>query len=367
MNTKRTGILTLSSAQNYGAVLQSFSLMRFIQDNYGDTEIIDFTPSFILGRYSLIRIENTSITSAVFSFIKGIIKLPIPLLTRIRFECFKKKYCSFSEKKYVKVIKEDLYDQYIVGSDQVFNLSLTSNDTTFFLPFVTDARKKATYAASLGLDNVSKEQEAIYRNGLEGFTNISIRENSGANIIRKILPEKQVLFHIDPVFLHDKKFWSDIAYSYKTRGKYVLIYSLANEAVMKSVKTAKENYPDYRIYIISDSVSKADPDINNIRGVGPRQFLGLIRDAECVITNSFHGCAFSIIFEKDFFVIPFRNTSSRMVNLLELLGLEDRLLKTYLSIRKEKIDYVTVRERIQSEIDRSRDYFNSIYITSEGK
>ncbi len=361
MKEKRTGILTLSSAQNYGAVLQSYSLMIFLNDNYGHTEIIDYIPKFIIGRYNLIKIDNTSIIKFLLSILKGIVKLPIPLITRVRFNSFRRKYCVFSKKKYVRIIDEDKYDQYIVGSDQVFNLKLTSNELTFFLPFVSESKKKATYAASIGLDSISTDLENVYRDRLSDFSNISIREKNGAEIISRLLPNKQVISNIDPVFLHDKQFWNNIAYSYNRNRKYVLIYSLANEAVSKSIKIAKEKFKNYEIYIIDDSVSKADPDVINIRGVGPRQFLGLIRDADYVITNSFHGCAFSIIFEKEFYVIPFKSTSSRMLNLLELVGLESRIVKSNLSIDNGMIDYGIVRSRIMHEINKSRAYLDTIY------
>ncbi len=362
MKEKRTGILTLSSAQNYGAVLQSFSLMQFLQENYGQTEIIDYTPQFIIGRYNLINIDRSSIYNRVISTIKGIIKLPIPLLTRIRFYNFRKKYCSYSVKKYVSTINEDIYDQYIVGSDQVFNLTLTGNEKTFFLPFVNDSTKKATYAASLGLDNVTQEQCDIYRKGLKDFSHISVREINGANIVRELLPGKTVNSNIDPVFLHGMDFWKEIAYDYKkNKEKYVLIYTLSNKAIHKSLKIIKERFSGYKTVYITDSISKPGPHVINRRGVGPRQFLGLIRDAEYVITNSFHGSAFSIIFEKQFYVIPFEKTSTRMVNLLNLLGLEKRLVLSDISLDEKEIDYKPVREKIKIEVARTRNYFNAIY------
>lgn len=362
MNEKRTGILTLSSAQNYGAVLQSFSLMQFLQENYGRTEIIDFTPQFIIGRYNLINIDKSSIHSRMLSAIKGIIKLPIPLLTRIRFDNFRKKFCTYSGKKYICTINEDIYDQYIVGSDQVFNLILTGNEKTFFLPFVNDSAKKATYAASLGLDSVTQEQRDIYRKGLKEFSYISIRESNGAGIVRELLPDKIVNSNIDPVFLHDKKFWNEIAYDYKnSKEKYVLVYTLSRKGIDKSLEIIKERFSGYKIMCITDSVSKADPHVINRRGVGPRQFLGLISDAEYVITNSFHGAAFSIIFEKLFYVIPFEKTSTRMINLLSLLGLEKRLILSDVLIDEREIDYKFVREKIKIEVSRARDYFNTIY------
>ena len=361
MKNKKTGILTLSSAQNYGAVLQSFSLLKYLQLNYGETEIINFVPGFIVGRYNLIRIDDTSIYKRIISVIKGIIKLPIPLMTRIRFNIFRKKYCTYSKKKYVRSIEEDIYDQYIVGSDQVFNLSLTRNEKTFFLPFIKDARKKATYAASLGVDCITTEQRNAYYEGLKDFDYISIREQNGVDILKEVLTDKSISCNIDPVFLNNKSFWSKIAYDYNRKEKYVLVYSLANNAVYKSISIAKKFFPNYRIVFVTDSISKADPSVINQRGVGPQQFLGLIRDAECVITNSFHGCAFSIIFEKEFYVVPFQGTSSRMINLLKILGLDSRLALNEDDIAMDEIDYSLVRKKIKKEVNRAKEFFDSVY------
>lgn len=358
---KKTGILTLSSAQNYGAVLQVFSLMRFLQENYSETEVIDFTPDFICGRYKLIAVDNSSMFKRAVSIVKGLIKLPVPLMTRIRFILFRKKYLKWSHKRYIRKIDEDAYDQYIVGSDQVLNLSLTGNEKAFFLPFVGNSSKKATYAASLGLNDVTDEQMDTYHKGLKDFEYLSIREKNGVAILKKILPRKKIISNIDPVFLHDKLFWNKIACKKVYSEKYVLIYSLAHEAVAKSIEIAKLMFPQYKIYMITDSISKAALGVVNQRGVGPKQFLGLIRDAEFVITNSFHGCAFSIIYEKQFYVIPFRNTSSRMINLLQVLNLENRLVSSNQTLNNDEIDYDMVRGNIDSEVCKAREYFDKIY------
>lgn len=357
---KKTGILTLSMAQNYGAVLQSFSLQRYIQNNYGDVEIIKYIPTFIIGRYKLFRIDKTSMKSMLFSVIKGLVKLPFVLETRIRFVLFRNNYCVYSKKKYVKTICLDNYELYLVGSDQVFNLELTKNEETFFLPFVTESSKKVTYAASIGLDEVSNDQQKILKKGLKDFRCISIREKNGADIIKKILPQKTVYSNIDPVFLQRKEMWNKLAGTRRAvKRKYILIYAF--EAVKECINIAKKIDSDSRMVRISDAFSKADKDVMNIRGVGPKQFLKLIRDAEFVITDSFHGCAFSIIFEKNFYVIPYEKTTSRMTNLLSMFDLKDRLVVRDISNFENKIDYVKIRKIIEDEINKSDNYLQMIY------
>ena len=361
----RTGILTLSSAENYGAVLQSLSLMCFLQENYGHAEIINFTPRFIIGRYPLLYINNSSLYKAFITCVKSIARFPILFLKRIRFVRFRKKNCDFSRKKYKIEINDDDYDLYFVGSDQVFNLSLTWDEKSFFLPFVSDSKKKNTYAASIGLDSVSEKQKKMLFDGLKEFSHISIREKNGAELLKSLFPNKRISSNIDPVFLHNRFFWEKYSSNKTRKEEYVLIYSFAQEDVKKSIDFSKKNFPDYKILLISNSLRKVDSSVTNIRGVGPSQFLELVKDAECVVTNSFHGCAFSIIFEKEFYVIKFKGTSSRMTSLLDLLCLENRLISNEMILNNKKIDYEEVNKKIKKEVECTKKYFFSIYYSKE--
>ena len=221
---------------------------------------------------------------------------------------------TYSGRKYVNHYDDDEYDFYIIGSDQVFNLELTQNDINFFLPHIA-AEKKARYAASIGVSKLSQEQEKIFSTYLCDFIHLSIREKQKIECISNVLPDKKILENLDPVFLNDGDFWREVAAPCMEHQPYILIYCFKN--YKKAYSIAKSISEDMRILYISDALIGKDKNVIPVNGVGPKEFLSLINNAEYVITDSFHGTAFSIIFEKNFTVIPYEKTSSRMINLLD--------------------------------------------------
>ena len=360
MSRMKTGILTLSSAQNYGAVLQSHSLCKFLNDNYSDTEIINFTPKFILGRYPLVCINTSSLMRFIKSLIISILLYPIKKKKYNRFNSFRKKFSKYGEKKYVVHLTDDDYDQYIVGSDQVFNLELTRYDEEFFLPRILDKDRKATYAASLGVSKLTEKQTMMLKKGLDDFANLSFRESTGCNLVNSILPEKKVERMIDPVFLNSKEYWESISAGRQYEKKYILIYSFVD--FEKAYSIAKKIKGNFDILLISNSIKKRKPDVINVRGVGPREFLSLIKHAEFVVTDSFHGTAFSVIFNKDFYTIPYKGTESRFYDLLDLLDMRGRIIDSQDMMQNlVQIDYTSVNEKIKEQQQKAVNYFDKIY------
>ena len=360
MSRTSTGILTLSSSENYGAVLQCHSLCKYLNDNYSDTEIIDFVPDFIIGRYPLISLNKTSFGALLFSIIISFIEFPLKFLKRIRFNHFRYIDSRYSNKKYIKRFRDDLYDQYIVGGDQVFNLKLTNYDQEFFLLGLNN--KKSTYAASFGVDVFDEKCKSLLAKGLDSFEYISIREKTGCNLLRDLLPQKEVVQLIDPVFLNDKKYWSNIASKRIIKNEYILLYIFVEfELAYEIAKELKIDNNDLEIVLINDSYSKMRTDVRNIKAVGPKQFLSLIKNAECIITDSFHGTAFSIIFNKQFYSIPYKGTESRINDMLELFNLKNRIVTKYTLMDKSIIDYSNFENQLETQLSRTKEYFDRIY------
>lgn len=354
----KTGIITLSAAENYGAILQASSLWKFLNDNYSETEIINFVPDFICGRYPLIKLDKNSQKAYIKSLIYGLAKLPIMILKKYRFRRFRIRYCKFSPHKYVRNFKADCYEQYIVGSDQVFNLELTNNDLNFFLTHVQDKRKIASYAASIGLNSITENQAEIYKKHLKDFEFLSLRESTAVKIISELMPTKHIYQNLDSVFLHNKEYWEKISAERIIKDKYILIYAFKDFDLAYDI--ARQIDGKYIKVNISDELMKRRHDVRNIRAVGPREFLSLINYAECVITDSFHGTAFSIIFRKKFIAIPYQGTSSRIEDLLVYFGLEDHL---YGQNGRNDIfsNYVFSEDKYEQAIDDAVNYFDIIY------
>lgn len=354
----KTGILTLSAAENYGAILQASSLWKFLNDNYGETEIINFVPDFICGRYPLIRLDKSSKIAYIKSLIYGAVQLPIVILKKYRFKSYCIKYCKFSPQKHVRNFKEDCYDQYIVGSDQVFNLELTNNDLNFFLPHIHDKRKVASYAASIGLNTITENYAEIYEKYLSGFEFLSLRESTAVKMVSELIPTKQIWRNLDSVFLHNNEYWKKISAGRIIKDKYILIYAFKDFDLAYDIATQMdENCIKVNI---SDELTKKRHDVRNIRAVGPREFLSLINYAESVVTDSFHGTAFSIVFRKKFIVIPYKGTSSRMEDLLAYFGLEDHLYGQK-EINIASSGCLFSEDKYEQAINEAVDFFNVVY------
>ena len=359
MHKKKTGILTLSSAQNYGAVLQCYSLCKYLNENFSKTEIIDYTPDFIVGRYPLFRLNYSSLIHFMKSIISSMINLPFKIIKKIRFYKFRKSICNYSKKKYLRVFDDDCYEQYIVGSDQVFNLELTGNEKEFFLPNIKDSNKKATYAASLGVDKLDSEKKAILKKELKSFSNISIREETGKNLIKELLIDKNIVQNLDSVFLTSKEDWEKIARKRLYKDKYILIYTFKSFDLAYQLAKKINNSMD--IVYINDGIRLSSNGIKNARAVGPCEFLSLIKNAEYIVTDSFHGTAFSIIFNREFTSIPYKGTESRFIDLLSSLSLENRGIYSLNDLNMDKIDYSKVNNRLKELVQKSYDYFKNVY------
>lgn len=350
----KVGILTLSSAENYGAVLQCYSLCEYINENFMPAEIIDYTPEFIVGRYKWINVDKSGIYRFFRSLVSSILTFPLVFIKKTRFYKFKKNG-RYSSRRYKGAIYDDEYKYYIVGSDQVWNLELTHFEKTFFLDFCHDKNRKNAYAASIGVNKLNDVQIEFYKKFLPEFNNISVREITGKSVLNLIDASWNIESNIDPVFLHDKQYWSKEASVRLIKDDYILIYAFVG--VEEAVHLAL-NYGNYPIYIISNGIRNHFKDVKNIRCVGPRQFLSLIEYAKYIITDSFHGTAFSIIFEKEFKVIKYPDTSSRMVDLLKLCGLQDRMNLEMPD--NNTIDFEKIADIIQLEVFKSNKYLSSI-------
>lgn len=355
---KKTGILTLSAAQNYGAVLQAYSLCEYLNKNYSDTEIINFVPRFISeskSKHFFFTIDKSNILSKIRLFFASMVGWPMTMVRYYRFNEFRKKYCRYSDVCYKDAYTDDNYDIYVVGSDQVFNLKLTKNDDNFFLTNVKS--KKISYAASLGVSVLSFEEADILKKNLASFAAVSIREKTGRKLVSELLG-KEVFQHIDPVFLHTKDEWSKLARERLIKKQYILLYTF--RGFDKACALAEKINSKYRIINITHSPRRKKGNAVSFRTAGPREFLSLIKYAAYIITDSFHGMAFSILFEKRFTVIPFEGTSSRMEDLLKEIELDNRILYGEVG-ETDTINYSEIDYYIQEERRRTREYFDRIY------
>lgn len=347
---KKIGILTFHFAFNYGAMLQAYALKTHLADNY-NVEIINFQP------------EKTKNTYSLNPFVYGM--HPKIILRRIKewparkkqadvFEKFKKEYLKVSDSPFysLKTLKSELEqnDINVFGSDQIWNLDITGETAEYYGGLCNPQKCNIVYAGSFGHDILS-EKEKEYINHLKIFDKVSVRENYAKDILAENGIDST---HVsDPVFLVDRAGWSKVAKkpSGQNLDKYILYYTLKNDPKLTAIaKSIAENLK-LKLISIHPNANKIDVGMQ-LYGVGPREFLWLIQNAEYVCTNSFHASAFSVIFKKKLVhsqlekgkgrvqsllnTISARNeTDSNGINCMDLSKIGDIALEEYLNKSKE--------------------------------
>ena len=349
----KIGILTFHRAYNYGAVLQAYGLFTFVKKQKFTVEFIDYWPKYHSSRYQIFSLfyifsQNTlskKIRAFLFSVFLLIFKFKIFKKRVDKFDYFIYHYLNFYRKNLEKPLTANsYYDAIIYGSDQIWryddflgynypNKWLTGLDEVYLggsLSNVTNKKpKRIAYAGSMGDWFVPNMHDFmnILRNR---FDFISVRENWLHIFLTKSDLRNQLV--LDPIFLLTKKEWISIAIKSSFRntirkGKYILFYNLKSYLSRDSRKNRiflKKlalicNLDFYEIW----SVHPFKRGWCNLEEIGPIDFIYLIQNAHTVFTNSFHGVAFSILFEKSFFALAAHN-NWRILSILETLDLQSR-------------------------------------------
>jgi hypothetical protein len=288
--TKKIGLLTFHRANNYGAVMQAYSLKISLQKLGAEAKIINYLSPKIE--------EQRTLNFNKFS-LKKLFKIPFNCILNKRFSSFRKMFLTDTP-KYIKKDLEKLTDYYafITGSDQVFNPSGSNFDSAYFLSFAKKS-KKYSYAASFGKSFLSDKDKKFIAPLIKDFSDLSVRENIGIEIIRNLTGQKSSV-NLDPIFLLNKEEWTKIAKQTKEKD-YILVYLMNNDGrILKFIdKLAHEL--KLKIIIITTVVKDFFTSKNTIIP-NPQEWLGYFINAKYIVTNSFHGTAFSINFNKNFFV-----------------------------------------------------------------
>ncbi len=372
---KKIGVITFHDPISYGANLQCLGLQLYLRSLGYDVRVIDYSMNSYLEyknknkiKRNLIRIYH--LVKNPFNFIKY--RLNAQKISRekekykknlnirnLNFKQFQKDNYIYSEKKYntISQLKNDppKYDVYICGSDQIWNPNFCEMDDNYFLSFAPQG-KRISYAPSFGVSSIPFYAKEKYKKNLLGIDYLSIREQTGAKIINKLI-KKEAQIVIDPTFLVNKDEWFKLAdkSNIKTPKKYILTYFIGiDEYIENYIAMIKEQFNDIEIIdLIFDKTS-----------YGPYDFLKLIKNAAFVFTNSFHGVAFCINMN-----IPFavgktlkdksKNSAfSRIDDLLNDLELQSRICDENTQINKEflKLDYKPINKRLEKIVADSKKF-----------
>lgn len=329
----KVGIVTIYDLDNYGNRLQNYATVKYLEQLGISAETL------IINEHSVVIWSKNIIKklSGKKPYIHWNLKQECDPRINGWSEEKKKKYYAFYEfsHKYTNIkyvnyfhimpyLLDKEYDYFIAGSDQVWNPTIGQAVNWEFLSFA-QRKKKVSWAASFGINSIPENEKNYIKKWLSKFDNISIREDSGAKIV-KSLTGKSAEVLIDPTLMLDAEQWRQISKKSCGRNtdKYILKYFLGDQSAENKKyidEIAKENVLE--IYELAD--------INQplIYEAGPSEFIDLIYNAELVCTDSFHACVFSILFNKPFLVFE-RNgrgsgMGSRIKTLLTRLGLERKM------------------------------------------
>ena len=400
MSNKKIGLLNLQYIDNYGANLIAFAMEsvcselfpdytvqtinRIIDEEIINSQAYSFSNMIrlfgvtkgistkLISFYRIVRlfVFNNLITKTFKKFIKFILKTPsispaddpIATLSQKRlsnFQNFRNQHLHMTDPFSDERFMDEDFGAIIVGSDVVWKpqrlLAKTANKT-FFLQTNRNF-KKIAYAASLGVSDEKqlKRLAKRYKKSISHFNSISIREFSTTSYIQSIIPEKKVYNCIDPVFLCRADKYENLIEQQADNDKYIYAYILGkNENAINYVNRLAEE-KSLKICYHSNSSFKNG---NNTYADGPCEFLQRIKNAEYVITDSFHGTAFSIIFKKQFYSFTRGVLSVRLENFMSQIGMKDRLLS---SVSDEtdidsEIPYDDVFEKIDDWVKSSKEF-----------
>ena len=360
---KRVGILTFHRANNYGALLQAYALKFFLLKMKYNAKIINYLSYSIENEYKFFsHFENFGMKWIINKCIK-LLLLPFICYCNFKFKNFRKQFLTdtieFFDKDLEKQKNE--FDLVITGSDQVFNIRKTNFDKSYFLDFVKVKDKCFSYAASFGLEyeSLTEEEKIFIKQNLQNFNCLSLREQEGLNIVKKLSNIKAEI-HIDPTLLLNREDWIKISKIPKEKN-FVLIYLINsnNKIIEYANKLAKSK--NLKIKIITSKIKELILNRNTFVS-SPQEWLGYFLNAKYIVTNSFHGLAFSINFNKQFFVdfIPNNKLNSRIENLLSLTNLKDRLIDNIGTEYDKPINWDCVNSIVEKEREKSNIYLSKI-------
>lgn len=352
---------------NYGAMLQAYALNYYLNSLGYDAETIDFRTYRAEHSYNIFR--------PIRSFMDIVRDLnTLPYVSKIkkrhqRMKDFIKNEIKLSRGVYrsnSELAQANLdYDYYICGSDQIWNTYCENYDDAFILAFARDKGRRISYAASMGVPSIHEKLQPKFREELSGFSALSVRESNAVDVISR-LSGKKTIHVLDPVFLLTPEQWKLIQNQNITiKGPYILFYAVHRElpGMRPYLRKISKRF-NMPIVVVNKNLREALYPNKKCYDAGPAEFVSLIQGAKYVLTNSFHGSAFSILFHKKFQVYvaeaPTEGTASRIYSLLNTLGLSDRIafMDKDPSSMDHDINWDDVNERLAPMIESSKAFLD---------
>lgn len=351
--------ITCHNAVNHGARLQACALLRYLHNQGLEAEVIDYRPDYMRFGEKVWYIPSLSLKEWAKLFLR--FKQRADAVDRhAAFEEFTRKYIPHTERIYKSVgelrLSPPKADVYIAGSDQIWNTEFCNGtDAAYYLDFGDLQTRRISYAASFAVPMLKSESEPFVKSHLSAFDAISVREASGMRILSSLGYGGEVVS--DPVFLLSADEWDNLLGCKGSEKSYVLVYDMMGCDTIKHIAKRIAGRYGCEIYSIgSRRLGYAD---RNFTKAAPDMFVELVRNARCVVSNSFHGTAFAMIYHRDFFVVERSDgLNERMKDILARCGLQSRLVGMNVSDGQlsAPVSYEMVDKVLQREIAASKTF-----------
>lgn len=388
--SKKVAIISCYFQHNFGSQLQAYATQKILDDWGIENETIridGILPEIKKAKYKYFRnkLFHLATIKDKSGHLKRIIQLKLNKDFSKNIDVRAKKFKEFANSMFklsnnydskLDLGKSNDFDAFLVGSDQLWLPSNIEADY-YTLNFVPDGIPKIAFATSFGISNLPTKQALMAKRFLIRFQHLSTRENTGQNLIHDLI-NKKVPVVCDPTLLFTEKEWLSIQDEKPIiKEKYIFSYFLGNNPWQRELVTEIKEKTGYQIVQLPhlDEYIKSDESFADYKlyDVGPKEYLNLIRNAEIIFADSFHGTVFSILHKKPFFTLPRYSknntvsTNSRLNSILELLNLKERFLKekkTATECLNMKIDYNIVHHDLAKFRNESKEYLRSALLQS---
>lgn len=366
---KTAAVITLHNSPNYGSCLQAYATQCVLSSFDFKPEIVNFYRQDAVPENEVDRALNGQLVKKLPFFrvpgVRALARIPVSRMVarrRTPLDEFRRERLNLTRRAYYSAdeLESDppIADVYVTGSDQVWNSEWNGGfERSFYLSFAPEGARRIAYAASIGKAGLDDWEIAPMRDALLRYDAISVREAEAVDLLESIGISNAVPV-VDPTLMLDREEWGAVADGWISEIPYILVYQLNRN-------------PEFDAYVQSVSKVTGLPVVRPAYGVHERRrgertvlcpsvghFLSLFLEAHLVITDSFHGTAFSVNFEKPFVSIAPERFSGRIGNLLAMTGLEERLLDDWrdVMLATRELDFSTARDSLAYERRHARDF-----------
>lgn len=372
MTKTRVGVITLHNSPNYGSCLQAYATQKVFEGIGAETSIIDYYRHDAIPENETERALNGQLAKRIPIFkipgVKSLARIPVSRMVARRsapLNEFRRAKLNLTSKKYYSAadLESDPpeADVYCTGSDQVWNSIWNGGfERAFYLSFASSDTKKIAYAASIGKSSLEDWEIPLMRDALSRYDAISVREVEAAELLDSI-GVHGVVPVVDPTLMLEPNEWRNISDGWVSDEPYILLYQLNRNSEFDAYAQRVSKATGLPILRIAYGVHERRSGETAVICPSVGRFLSLFFGAEIVLTDSFHGTAFSVNLGKRFVSVSPGRFSGRIADFLDKAGLKDRYLEGAgdVSLAKTDIEFRYAHDVLETERARARSFLET--------